>query len=294
MAKRVAYEAKIYLSRCAASEAIERCWMRNEGIRASVPPLTVAPTPKCKARNHRSIWLEWRRVDRDAKGDRSDDITHVLSMKGGYRPLLVGDAVVVAYFKEADPFSEHGASGDDDATLSSLASGSTVLTRSTAGARRPREFPARILADNGDGTFGLLYDDGKTEPSARRSRIRHAAEAPWQTVYVGAEATCAVEALIPESLLVKEPGVILTVEFKLETRGGEFGWDRENEACVPSQELSRPSAVLVVSTTHAADPNEEAADSRARFKIKKAIETDQSIIRDGHSFLSTGTGRHYV
>ena len=62
----------------AASEAVERVWMRREHVASLVPPLTRAPAVSLRCSNATTLWLAWDAVPRDAQG-RLCDATFVLS-----------------------------------------------------------------------------------------------------------------------------------------------------------------------------------------------------------------------
>ena len=118
----------------------------------------------------------------------------------------------------------------------------------------------------------------------QRRRIRHSEE-EWRVVYEGVDPCYAVEALIPEHLMAN---ITVRCEFRLRTRGTEFGWDSKLEKCVASDELSLPSDLLVCST------KQVESTSRPRQHLKRAIQTDSLVQTDGQNFLAVGRGRHYV
>lgn len=209
LAANAATLAAMKLDIMTAARSVECCLLRFEDIRSACPPLTQAPAVRLKQASDRTMWLEWTRVTADARGCRRA-ISHVLMMRGGFRPLRPSERVLVRC---------------DNASYSAI-----------------------IKSDNGNGTFDLAYDYGGNERKVPRRRIVHLEVGPWTVVYSGPDAQYEVQSLIPDDILFREPGVQVSCDFQLYTAGTEYGWDHARESVVPTNELSQPSPSCTYNT----------------------------------------------
>lgn len=202
LAANAAALAAMRLDVMTAARCVECCLLRFEDIRSACPPLTQAPVVRLKQASDRTMWLEWTRVAADARGCRRA-IAHVLTMRGGFRPLRPSERVLVKCEKTS--------------------------------------YCATVKSDNGNGTFDLAYDHGGNERKVPRRRIVHLEFGPWTVVYSGPDTQYEVQGLIPDVILSREPGIQVTCDFQLYTIGTEYGWDHARKAVVPTDELSQPS-----------------------------------------------------
>ena len=90
-------------------------------MRSAVPPLTVAPPILLHKASPTTLWLRWRAVPRDARRKPCEP-TFFLCMRGGFRELRVGEAVLVEW--EPRPRT-----GDNATDASDASDASARLTR---------------------------------------------------------------------------------------------------------------------------------------------------------------------
>lgn len=268
-AKRVAWETYWLLERWAANEAVERVKFGEEHVRSAVPPLTVAPPVTLHKASPCTMWLRWRAVPRDARR-RPCEPEFLLCMRGGFRELRVGEAVLVAW--EPRPTTGDAADSDADSDASEAPGGGA------AGA----EFPGVVAADPRDGAFDVEYEDGMVERGVPRRRIRPVDAGAWTPIYAGADNAYAVEALVPDRAVRDEPGLSVACEFVLRTQGTEYGWDKFRQEVVKSDEFSRPSPVAAFRTAETPAAPEPERDARG------------NVIPKPTEFRAAGAGRHFV
>ena len=189
-------------------------------------------------------------------------------MRGGFRELRVGEAVLV----EWEPRPRTGDNATDASDASDASESAPLLT----------EFTGVIVVDQRDGTFDVQYEDGMQERSVPRRRIRHENVGAWTPVYAGTDNSYAVEALVPDRAVRDEPGLSVACEFMLRTQGTEYGWDKISHEVVSSPEFSRPSPIASFRTGVVPAPPEPERDAHGNIVPKPA------------EFCSCGAGRHFV
>ena len=199
-AQDVAREAVLFSSRSAAAEAFERAIMAQEHIRSATPPLTTAPSVDLVKASATCIWLRWKPLTTDARGPRVEKKpTYCLYMRGGFRDFIKDDRVIIVCQKSS--------------------------------------YEARILCNRLDGSFDVVYADrALRERKVDRKRLTHLKQQDWRLVYEGPEAHYAVEALVPQRILAKEPTLVVNCDFALKTRGADYRYDLKTQRAIRSHD----------------------------------------------------------
>ena len=166
-------------------------------------------------------------------------------------------------------------------------------------------YVATILKTYPNGNSDVRYDIGGKENAVPRARVSPLEDGEWKTVYMGQDLGYAMEANIPDYILEKEGGIVIAVDFVLQTLGSEDPLDEPslhslqvtfstvNHSLVLSQflELNKihggSSIAGEVSLT----------ESKKKKKIKEAILIDGHVIESWHNgelVEGTGYGKHFV
>ena len=310
------YEDRIRIAAEREREADETAKMEFEDLLSRLPPKTFAPTPTLKFANKHTIWVKWNRVlfDSQARPLHPSDVTYILKARGGFVNFDVGASVLVlAVPKEGSTeqnslvskkkSSKHAATSMSGGASITSKGGSSVATGMSVGYHL-----AKVLVVHPDGTFDVKYDIGGKELKVIRKRVKPPEQLPWREVYVGQELHYACESNVPDVILEREPGIVVDVDFTLQTLGTEF----------PLEEPSLHSPQITFSTNNrdlALDKFFESMrgsggssigddssiatgnESKTKKKIKEAIEIDGHVIdvwNGGTLVEATAYGKHYV
>ena len=155
------------------------------------------------------------------------------------------------------------------------------------------------------GTFDIHYDGGGREKKVERKRIKLEVEPDWELVYEGEDLTYAVEASVPDVILEREEGVVVEMQFCMQTLGTEYPIEEPSlhslqvSFSTVNHDLAVSSFMDTLSKSKAGTSLATESDvvSRNKKKIKEAIMIDGHLVESWHKgkiVEGEGYGKHFV
>ena len=185
--------------------------------------------------------------------------------------------------------------------MSSSLIASNVDGRSQIGAY----YPGSVTKVHKAGTFDVHYDGGGREKKVERKRIKLETEPDWELVYEGKELAYAVEASVPDVILEREEGVMVEMQFCMQTLGTEYPIEEPSLHSLQvtfstvNHDIAVASFMDTLSKSKAGSSLSEESDavSRNKKKIKEAIMIDGHLLESWHKgkvVEGAGYGKHFV